>query len=139
PALQIFKTMLERGKLDESRRLSDGSHLEFERIYPLDAAFDRLEDAPAEIRENKRYRDTGDFSIDGMATSLTNDFGERPLDILVHALANGPEVRKPLIETSRAGYLAAVSVSAYSLIGMVSRLAPLMRPNASVLSLTFMA
>jgi enoyl-[acyl-carrier protein] reductase I len=32
-----------------------------------------------------------------------------------------------------------VSVSAYSLIGMVQRLAPLMRPGGSVLSLTYMA
>ncbi|HEV8551088.1 MAG TPA: hypothetical protein VGQ57_18700 [Polyangiaceae bacterium] len=48
PALGIFETILRRGKLDESRRLSHGSMLEFERIYPLDAAFDTLEDAPAE-------------------------------------------------------------------------------------------
>src|SRR3989475_4544596 len=40
PALGIFKTVLERGKLDESLRLSDGNKLAFERIYPLDADFD---------------------------------------------------------------------------------------------------
>src|SRR5687767_15894241 len=42
PALNIFRTLIERGKLDESRRLSDGSLLQFERIYPLDAAFDKI-------------------------------------------------------------------------------------------------
>src|SRR5678816_1268596 len=63
PALNIFLTLIERGKIDEARRLSDGSLLTFERIYPLDAAFDTLADAPPEIRENKRYRDVGDFSI----------------------------------------------------------------------------
>lgn len=139
PALTIFRNLLERGKLDDSRRMPDGSLLEFERIYPLDAAFDRMEDVPEEIRENKRYKDTGDFTIDGLGSSLVKDFGDQPLDILVHALANGPEVRKPLLEVSRSGYLTAVSVSAYSLLGMLQRLAPLMRPNASVLSLTFMA
>lgn len=139
PALNIFLNLLERGKLDESRRMPDGSLLEFERIYPLDAAFDTLADAPEEVRSNKRYKDTGDFSIDGLARRLEADFGERPLDILVHSLANGPEVRKPLLETSRAGYLAAVSVSAYSLIGMLHRFMPLLRPGASVLSLTYMA
>ncbi len=41
---------------------------------------------------------------------------------VVHSLANGPEVKKPLLETSRSGYLAAVGVSAYSLISLVSRL-----------------
>ncbi len=40
-------------------------------------------------------------------------------DIIIHSLANWPEVKKPLLETSRPGYLAAVSVSAYSLVGLV--------------------
>ncbi|HEY0972378.1 MAG TPA: enoyl-[acyl-carrier-protein] reductase [Gemmatimonadales bacterium] len=139
PALNIFLNLLERGKMDESRRMSDGSLLEFERIYPLDAAFDTLADAPEDVRESKRYKDTGDFSIDGVANRMAEDFGERPLDILVHALANGPEVKKPLLETSRAGYLSAIGVSAYSLVGMLRRFGPLMRPGASVLSLTYMA
>src|SRR3712207_4631712 len=139
PALTIFNNLLERGKLDESRRLSNGSLLEFERIYPLDAAFDTLADAPEEIRTNKRYREQGDFSIDGLVARLTADFGSPSLDIVVHSLANGAEVKKPLLETSRAGYLGAVSVSAYSLISLVSRLGPLLQPNASVVSLTYMA
>jgi len=91
------------------------------------------------LRASKRYKDVGDFSVDGLAQRLTSDFGERPLDILVHSLANGPEVKKPLLETSRHGYLTAVSVSAYSLISMVARLGPLMRPGGSVCSLTYMA
>jgi len=130
PALTIFRNLLERGKMDEARRLGDGRLLEFERIYPLDAEFDTLDDAPAELRESKRYKDTGDFSVDGMVRQVAADFGERPLDVVIHSLANGPEVKKPLLETSRAGYLTAVSVSAYSLVSMVSRLGPLMRPGA---------
>jgi enoyl-[acyl-carrier protein] reductase I len=57
----------------------------------------------------------------------------------VHSLANGPEVKKPLLETSRSGYLSAVSVSAYSLVSMIQRLGPLMRPGGSIISLTYMA
>ena len=49
PALGIFTKLIERGKMAESSRLSDGRTLEFERIYPLDAAFDKLDDAPAEM------------------------------------------------------------------------------------------
>ena len=139
PALKIFLGLLERGKMDESRRMSDGSLLTFEKIYPLDAAFDTLTDAPEELRTSKRYQDTGDFSIAGLAERLTADFGAQPLDIVVHSLANGPEVKKPLLETSRAGYLAAVGVSAYSLVSMVARMGPLMRPGGSVVSLTYMA
>jgi enoyl-[acyl-carrier protein] reductase I len=139
PALGIFTKLLERGKMDESMRLSDGRKLEFERIYPLDAAFDTLAEVPAETRDNKRYKDVGDFSIEGMTRRLREDFGEGSLDVVVHSLANAPEVKSPLVDTSRQGYLSAISVSAYSNISLVRHLAPLMRPNGSFLSLTYMA
>jgi enoyl-[acyl-carrier protein] reductase I len=139
PALGIFTKLLERGKMEESLQLSDGRKLEFERIYPLDAAFDSLVDAPAEVRENKRYKDVGDFSIQGMTERIRTDFDDHALDIVVHSLANGPEVRSPLVDTSRQGYLSAISVSAYSNISLVRNLSPLMRPGGSFLSLTYMA
>ena len=139
PALNIFETLLERGKIDESLMLSDGRKMAFEKIYPLDAAFDTLADVPAEVRDSRRYRDRGDFTIEGVARAITADFGEQPLDVVVHSLANGPEVKKPLIDTSRAGYLAALSASSYSLVSMVRLLGPLMRPGGSFLSLTYMA
>ena len=66
PALNIFLNLLERGKMDASRTLSDGSMLTFEKIYPLDAAFDSMSDVPDDIRENKRYKDHSDYSIDGV-------------------------------------------------------------------------
>jgi enoyl-[acyl-carrier protein] reductase I len=139
PAMNIFLNLLERGKMDESLTLPDGSRMAFERIYPLDAAFDTMADVPAELLENKRYKERGDFSIAGVLNALVSDFGPQPLDIVVHSLANGPEVKKPLLETSRAGYLAAVSVSAYSLTSMVRSFSPIMRAGGSFLSLTFMA
>jgi enoyl-[acyl-carrier protein] reductase I len=139
PALNIFHNLLERGKMDESRKMSDGSLLTFERIYPLDAAFDTLADVPEDVKESKRYKGLGDFSIDGLVRQIIRDFGTPSLDIVVHSLANGPEVKKPLMETSREGYLAAMSVSAYSLVSMVRGLAPLMRPKGSFLSLSYMA
>ena len=139
PALGIFTKLLERGKIEASMQLRDGRRLEFERIYPLDAAFDTLADAPEELRESKRYKEYGDFSLEGLANAVRQDFGESGLDIVVHSLANGPEVRKPLVDTSRRGYLEAISVSAYSNIAMVRGLAPLMRDGGSFVSLTYMA
>jgi enoyl-[acyl-carrier protein] reductase I len=139
PALGIFNTLLRRGKLDESLALSDGSKLEFERILPLDADYDTMEQVPEEVRDHKRYRETGDFSIQGCVDRLRADFGEPCLDVVIHSLANGPEVSKDLLATSRKGYLAAVGVSAYSLIGMVQRLGPLVRPGGSFLSLSYLA
>ena len=139
PALNIFTNLLERGKMDESRMLSGGQLLNFEKVYPLDAAYDTLADAPEDVRSSKRYKDTGDFSIDGLRQRIESDFGKDSIDIVIHSLANGPEVKKPLLETSRSGYLTAISVSAYSLISMVARLAPLMRKGGSFLSLTYLA
>ena len=98
-----------------------------------------LEDAPADVRESKRYSGRGDFSIQGVADAMARDFGPKCVDILVHSLANGPEVHKPLIETSRAGYLAAVGTSAYSMVSMVTRFAPILREGASATSLTYLA
>src|SRR5437660_4369438 len=100
PALNIFETLIRRGKIGVA----------FEKIYPLDAAWDTLADCPEEIRTSKRYNERGDFSIQGLADAWRRDFGEGSLDIVVHSLANGPEVKKPLLETSRAGYLAAIGV-----------------------------
>src|SRR3990170_7185747 len=57
PALGIFKTMLERGKFDESLALPGGGKLAFERIYPLDADFDSAADVPADLAGSKRYRE----------------------------------------------------------------------------------
>lgn len=137
PALNILRMSLERGKLDT--KLPDGGELTFEKIYPLDAMFDQMEDVPEDVRTNKRYQDLGDFTIRGLRDLLEKDFGLDKLDIVVHSLANGPEVQKPLIDTSRAGYLAANSASAYSFVSMVRHLSPIMRKNGSFLALSYMA
>jgi enoyl-[acyl-carrier protein] reductase I len=140
PALGIFETLLRRGKMDDSLKLaSREGKLAFERIYPLDAEFDSMEDMPAELRENRRYKDLGDVSVGGLAQRVREDFGPAALDIVVHSLANGPEVKRPLLDTSRKGYLGASSASAYSFVSLVQRLGPLVRPGGSFLALSYMA
>jgi len=139
PAMNIFETLLRRGKLDASRELLNGEKLEFERILPLDAEYDVLEDASEELRQSKRYRERGDFSVAGAAASLVEDFGSPCVDIVVHSLANGPEVKNALLETSRHGYLAAVGASAYSFVSLVQRFGPIMRPGGSFLCLSYLA
>lgn len=137
PILKIFTMSLEGGKFDESRKLSDGSLLQFAKIYPLDALYDRPEDVPAEVKENKRYKDVGGYTVQEVAAAIQKDFGT--LDFLVHSLANAPEVKKPLLETSRAGYLAAVSSSAYSFVSLLAHMGPLLRKGGGALSLTYLA
>jgi len=137
PALNIFETSLRRGKFDESRKLSNGSLMEVGKVYAMDAVFDTPEDVPEEIKTNKRYAGAEGWTVSELAEKVKADYGE--IDILVHSLANGPEVTKPLLETSRKGYLAALSASSYSFITLVQRFAPLMRPGGSVVSLTYIA
>jgi len=137
PILKIFTTSFESGKFDESRKLSNGKMLEIAKVYALDASFDSPEDVPQEIKENKRYASASGYTITEVVSQIQKDYGT--VDILVHSLANGPEVKKPLLETSRAGYLAAISSSSYSFVSMVAHFGPIMSAEGSVLSLTYMA
>lgn len=137
PLLKIFETQWETGKFDESRRLEDGTLFQIAKIYSLDASFDTPADVPEEIRENKRYKNSRGYTISEVAEAIQRDFGS--LDILVHCLANGPEVKRPLLETSRSGYLAAVSSSSYSFVSMIQRFGPFMNAGSSALSLTYLA
>ena len=103
----------------------------------MDATFDTQELIPEEVAKSKRYKQFSGYSIQEVVDAVKKDVGT--IDYLVHSLANGPEVTKPLLETSRAGYLAASSASAYSLVSMVSRFAPIMNPGGAVMSLTYIA
>ncbi|KAG1363891.1 Enoyl-[acyl-carrier-protein] reductase [NADH] 1, chloroplastic [Cocos nucifera] len=137
PALNIFETSLRRGKFDESRRLPDGSLMEITKVYPLDAVYDTPEDVPDDVRTNKRYAGASNWTVKEAAESVKNDFGS--IDILVHSLANGPEVTKPLLETSRKGYLAAISASSYSFVSLLKHFLPIMNPGGASISLTYIA
>ncbi|WCJ34001.1 Enoyl-[acyl-carrier-protein] reductase [NADH] chloroplastic [Euphorbia peplus] len=137
PALNIFESSLRRGKFDESRVLPDGSLMEITKVYPMDAVFDTPDDVPEDIKTNKRYAGASNWTVKELVESVKQDFGS--IDILVHSLANGPEVIKPLLDTSRNGYLAAISASSYSFISLLSHFVPIMNPGGSSISLTYIA
>lgn len=54
-----------------------------------------------QVANNKRYAAASGkgFTVTEVAQHVKDDVGN--IDILVHSLANGPEVTKPLLETSR--------------------------------------
>lgn len=137
PIVKIFTTSWEAGKFDASRTLSDGSMMEYLKLYPIDASFDTAEEVPEEIRENKRYKQFDGYTVSEVAAQIEKDFGK--IDIIVHSLANGPEVKKPLLETTRQGYLAAISSSAYSFVSMVKYFGPIMDKGGSAINLTYLA
>ena len=62
------------------------------------------------------------------------------LDAVVHsiAFANREDLDRPFLETSRAGYLLAQEVSAYSLVAVARATAPLMPSGGSLLTLTYL-
>ncbi|KAK3442426.1 hypothetical protein EUGRSUZ_B02592 [Eucalyptus grandis] len=89
------------------------------------------------VKTNKRYAASSKWTVQEVADSVKQDFGS--IDILVHSLANGPEVTKPLLETSRRGYLAAISASSYSYVSLLKHFIPIMNPGGSSISLTYIA
>jgi enoyl-[acyl-carrier protein] reductase I len=137
PVLKIFQGSWANGKFDASRLLSNGTLMECKKVYPMDAMFDTMDHVPQETKENKRYVDQVGYAIADVAKQVEADFGK--IDILIHSLANAPEVKKPLLETSRKGYLDAMSSSAYSFISLVSHFGPIMNEGGSALSLTYIA
>lgn len=137
PVLKIFQMGLRKGNFDEDSVLTDGSKMTIEKVYPLDAVFDSPDDVPEEILSNKRYAGLDGYTIEEVAKAVEADYGK--IDILVHSLANGPEVTKPLLETSRKGYLAASSASAYSAVSLLQKFGPIMNEGGSMVSLTYIA
>mgnify|MGYP001570071876 CR=1 FL=1 len=61
------------------------------------------------------------------------------LDILVHALAfaSREDLDGAFVDTSRAGFALALDVSAYSLVALAREARPLLRPGASVITLSY--
>jgi len=78
--------------------------------------------------------------IDAVFEKAAAEFGG--LDYLVHSIAFAPraELEGRFLDTSRDGYRVALLTSAYSLISLARRAAPLMEGRAgSILTLTFLA
>jgi len=117
--------------------------LTVDKLLPCDVAYDTMEGVPAETRTDRRYKRVedqhGDYSIQGLMNAVKASHGG--IDILLHSVAFSPEIKNKAVDTSRAGYLTALSISAYSLTALCRAATPLMenRPDgASVVSLTFL-
>jgi len=83
-----------------------------------------------------------DVTRDEELTALTAALCEfnRPLDAVVHSLAfaNREDLTRPFVETSRAGFLLAQDVSAYSLVAVARAVAPVMTAGGSLTTLTYL-
>ena len=82
------------------RAMRKGAPFAIDKVYPLDAVFSAPDEVSEETRSSKRYAAFTDYDIQSCAAAVARDYGR--IDILVHSLANGPQVDKPLLETNRA-------------------------------------
>jgi len=84
---------------------------------------------------------TSDEDLDRVFAAVDAPWGG--LDILIHSVAYAPPAtfEQPFSQTRRQDFAAAVDISAYSLIAMTSRAAPLMerRGGGSIVTMTFNA
>jgi enoyl-[acyl-carrier protein] reductase I len=144
--IRIVEGFLSSDKPDDvaSRVLPFGAgSLTVEKVWPCDVSFDTLDDVPEATRTDRRYlrieEQYGDYSIQGLMNAVKQSHGG--IDVLIHSVAFAPEIKSKLIDTTRAGYWTALSISAYSLVGLVRAGLPLMvdRPGgASVVGLTYL-
>ena len=108
-----------------------GERLE-ENVRELSEGLDRPLILPCDV--------TSDEQIDSVFSAVEREFGS--LDFVVHGAAFAPreELMRPFVETSREGFRMALDVSAYSLVALARRAAPLMekKGGGSIVTLTYL-
>ncbi|HEX8246395.1 MAG TPA: enoyl-ACP reductase [Longimicrobium sp.] len=81
---------------------------------------------------------TDDTQIDSVHDGVERLWGGR-LDFLLHSVAYAPSTAMgaPFIETQRADFGTALDISAYSLVALTRRFAPLMEGGGSIVTMTY--
>ena len=137
----IVERFVTRDKYIESRQLPYGTSGELKPggLIACDVEFDSSDAMPEELRNGKGYAGQ-DASIAGAFAKYDELSGGAGIDILIHSVAFSSEIKSPHIEVSRQAYLQAVSISSYSLIGLVRAALPRMQGrDASVIGLSYLA
>src|SRR5688572_21076272 len=142
--VRIVEGFLTSDKEDDvaSRVLPFGAgNLTVDRVLPCDVSYDTMDDVPEETKSDRRYvriqEQYGDYSIGGLVNAVKQTHPN--VDVLIHSVAFAPEIKSKLVDTTRKGYWTALSISAYSLTGLVRAALPLMEnrtDGASVVGLT---
>ena len=142
--ISIVENILVHEGYADARVLPYGrGSLAVEKVFPCDVQYDRLADVPEAVRQERRYKrceqQHGNYSIQGLVEHLQKDY--RDIDMLIHSIAFSREIKTyKAFETSRAAYLEALSISAYSLTALLHALLPFMadRPaGTTAIGLTY--
>lgn len=139
--VNIVGNLLESSKPDdaEARILPYGAgELKPEKVLACDVSFDAMDDVDEKTKGDRRWNKHGDFTIKGMIDQVAADYGK--VDILIHSVAFSAEIKNKAIDTSRKGYLSALSISAYSLTALAKACAPLMEKagGGSIVGLSYL-
>lgn len=80
---------------------------------------------------------TSDSDLDTSFKAVEEKWGG--LDILIHAVAfaNREDLEGRFVDTSRDGFRVALEISAYSLVAMAKRAAPLMKNGGNIMAMTY--
>src|SRR6516165_12025561 len=85
----IVSTILEREHDAEYRVLPFGAGtLHVEKVLACDVSFDTMADVDEKTRNDRRYQRYGDYSIQGMISTVGSTYGA--IDVLVHCIAFSP-------------------------------------------------
>jgi len=139
--VNIVGNLLDSDKPDDvqARILPYGAgNLKPEKILACDVSFDSMDDVDEKTKGDRRYNKHGDFTIKGMIDQVTADYGK--VDILIHSVAFSAEIKNKAVDTTRKGYLNALSISAYSLTALARACAPLMEKagGGSIVGLSYL-
>ncbi len=79
-----------------------------------------------------------DAHIDAVFAAAAESMG--PLDFVIHSIAYAPldDLKGPVYNCSRAGFLQSMEISCYSLIALARRARPALKPGGSMLTLTYL-
>ncbi len=139
--VNIVNNLLESDKPDdaEARILPYGAGtLKAEKVLACDVSFDSMEDVDEKTKNDRRWNKHGDFTIKGMIDQVGAEYPG--VDILIHSVAFSAEIKNKAVDTTRKGWLNALSISAYSLTALSRAVAPLMekRGGGSIVGLSYL-
>lgn len=108
--------------------------------YPSEALQKRVDPLSEELGGDFTFPCdvTSDEQVANAAKIVQEKWGT--VDVLVHsvAFANRDDLKNRYIDTSREGFKLALDVSAYSLVALCKAFEPLLAPDASVMTMTYL-
>jgi enoyl-[acyl-carrier protein] reductase I len=139
--VNIVGNLLSSDKPDDAaaRVLPYGAgDLKPEKILACDVSYDSMDDVDEKTKNDRRWNKHGDFTIKGMIDQVAAEYPG--VDILIHSVAFSSEIKNKAVDTTRKGWLNALSISAYSLTALARACAPLMekRGGGSIVGLSYL-